>query len=167
MQVASPFNGSGRSPVRYTGNGAGSLLREREDAKMKLMNSVKEGDLVRGTVTNIADFGAFIDLGGIDGLLHITDMSWGRVNHPSEIVKIGEEIEIKILNIDRDKEKIALGLKQKETSPWDEIEGKFPTIGDMDRSISTAYGMIDPGTSADQGLPLTIRAVFILSLIHI
>ena len=99
---------------------------EREDAKMKLMNSVKEGDLVRGTVTNIADFGAFIDLGGIDGLLHITDMSWGRVNHPSEIVRIGEEIEIKILNIDRDKEKIALGLKQKETSPWDEIEGKFP-----------------------------------------
>ncbi|MEC8559719.1 MAG: 30S ribosomal protein S1 [Planctomycetota bacterium] len=99
---------------------------EREDAKTKLMDSVKEGDLVRGTVTNIADFGAFIDLGGIDGLLHITDMSWGRVNHPSEIVKIGEEIEIKILNIDRDKEKIALGLKQKETSPWDEIEGKFP-----------------------------------------
>jgi small subunit ribosomal protein S1 len=99
---------------------------EREDAKMKLMTSVKEGDLIRGTVTNIADFGAFIDLGGIDGLLHITDMSWGRVNHPSEIVRIGDEIEVKILNIDRDKEKIALGLKQKETSPWEEIEGKYP-----------------------------------------
>ena len=99
---------------------------EREDAKMNLMNSVKEGDLIRGTVTNIADFGAFIDLGGIDGLLHITDMSWGRVNHPSELVKIGEEIEVKILNIDRDKEKIALGIKQKETSPWEEIEGKYP-----------------------------------------
>ena len=99
---------------------------EREEAKLRLLNSVNESDLVRGTVTNIADFGAFIDLGGIDGLLHITDMSWGRVNHPSEIVKIGEEIEVKILNIDRDKEKIALGLKQKETSPWDEIEGKFP-----------------------------------------
>jgi len=87
---------------------------------------VKEGDLIRGTVTNIADFGAFIDLGGIDGLLHITDMSWGRVNHPSEIVRIGDEIEVKILNIDRDKEKIALGLKQKETSPWEEIEKKYP-----------------------------------------
>ena len=99
---------------------------EREDAKMKLMTSVKEGDLIRGTVTNIADFGAFIDLGGIDGLLHITDMSWGRVNHPSEIVRIGDEIEVKILNIDRDKEKIALGLKQKETSPWEEIEKKYP-----------------------------------------
>jgi small subunit ribosomal protein S1 len=99
---------------------------EREEAKLRLLNSVNESDLVRGTVTNIADFGAFIDLGGIDGLLHITDMSWGRVNHPSEIVKIGEEIEVKILNIDRDKEKIALGLKQKEISPWDEIEAKFP-----------------------------------------
>ena len=99
---------------------------EREDAKMSLMTSVKEGDLVRGTVTNIADFGAFIDLGGIDGLLHITDMSWGRVNHPAEMVKIGDELEVKILNIDRDKEKIALGLKQKETSPWEEIEAKYP-----------------------------------------
>jgi len=99
---------------------------EREDAKMRLMTAVKEGDLIRGTVTNIADFGAFIDLGGIDGLLHITDMSWGRVNHPSEMVKIGDELEVKILNIDRDKEKIALGLKQKESSPWEEIEGKYP-----------------------------------------
>ena len=82
--------------------------------------------MVRGTVTNIAEFGAFIDLGGLDGLLHITDMSWGRVNHPSEIVKIGDEIEVKILNIDRDREKIALGLKQKEASPWEEIEQKYP-----------------------------------------
>ena len=99
---------------------------EREDAKTKLMDSVKEGDLVRGTVTNIADFGAFIDLGGIDGLLHITDMSWGRVNHPSEMVRIGQEVEVKILNIDREKEKIALGLKQLEPSPWEEIEQRYP-----------------------------------------
>ena len=102
------------------------IEQEREDAKLKLMGSVNEGELVRGTVTNIADFGAFIDLGGIDGLLHITDMSWGRVNHPSEMLRIGDELEVKILNIDRDKEKIALGLKQKETSPWEEIEGKYP-----------------------------------------
>ncbi|MFM8731658.1 MAG: 30S ribosomal protein S1, partial [Phycisphaerales bacterium] len=102
------------------------IEEEREAAKSKLLGQVKEGDIVRGTVTNIADFGAFIDLGGLDGLLHITDMSWGRVNHPTEIVKIGDEVEVKILNIDREREKIALGLKQKETSPWEEIEKKYP-----------------------------------------
>ncbi len=99
---------------------------EREEAKEKLLSTIHEGGLVTGTVTNIADFGAFIDLGGIDGLLHITDMSWGRINHPSEMLKVGEEVEVKILKIDRDKEKIALGLKQKEASPWDGIEEKFP-----------------------------------------
>ncbi|MCH2161168.1 MAG: 30S ribosomal protein S1 [Phycisphaerales bacterium] len=102
------------------------IEQEREEAKQNLLSSINESDLVKGRVTNIAEFGAFIDLGGIDGLLHITDMSWGRVNHPSEIVRIGEEIEVKILNIDREKEKIALGLKQKEPSPWDEIEERFP-----------------------------------------
>ena len=99
---------------------------EREDAKRNLLSSINESDVVHGTVTNIAEFGAFIDLGGIDGLLHITDMSWGRVNHPSEVVRIGQEIEVKILNIDREKEKIALGLKQLEASPWEEIEEKYP-----------------------------------------
>ena len=102
------------------------IEEERDAAKSKLLGAVKEGDIVRGTVTNIADFGAFIDLGGLDGLLHITDMSWGRVNHPTEVVKIGDEVEVKILNIDREREKIALGLKQKETSPWEEIEKKYP-----------------------------------------
>ena len=102
------------------------IEEEREEAKRKLLGRIAEGDLVRGTVTNIADFGAFVDLGGIDGLLHVTDMSWGRVNHPSEVVRIGEELEVKILNIDLEKEKIALGLKQKETSPWELIEQKYP-----------------------------------------
>jgi len=99
---------------------------EREHAKKRLLANVKEGDLVKGRVKNIADFGAFIDLGGIDGLLHITDMSWGRVNHPSDMLGIDEEVEVKILNIDHEKEKIALGLKQKEVSPWEEIEKKYP-----------------------------------------
>ena len=99
---------------------------EREDAKRALLGNISEGDVVKGRVTNIADFGAFIDLGGIDGLLHITDMSWGRVNHPSEMVRIGQEVEVKILNIDREKEKIALGLKQLEPSPWEEIEQRCP-----------------------------------------
>ncbi|MEM1353542.1 MAG: 30S ribosomal protein S1 [Planctomycetota bacterium] len=94
--------------------------------RKKLLEDVKAGDTVEGTVKNIADFGAFVDLGGIDGLLHITDMSWGRINHPSDVVKIEEKIEVKILNIDYDKEKIALGLKQKDSSPWEDIEAKYP-----------------------------------------
>ncbi len=102
------------------------LERERAEAKDKILGSIDEGELIKGVVTNIADFGAFIDLGGIDGLLHITDMSWGRVNHPSEICKPGDELEVKVLRIDREKEKIALGLKQKEPSPWDDIEARFP-----------------------------------------
>ncbi len=99
---------------------------ERDKAKKKLLDNVNEGDTVKGRVKNLADFGAFIDLGGIDGLLHITDMSWGRVNHPSEMLGIDQEVEVKILNIDHDKEKIALGLKQLEASPWEEIEARYP-----------------------------------------
>ena len=102
------------------------IERERGEAKRRLMETLKEGDVVTGTVKNIADFGAFVDLGGIDGLLHITDMSWGRVNHPSEIVRIDQKVEVKVLNIDHEKEKIALGLKQKEDSPWEEIEQRYP-----------------------------------------
>ena len=102
------------------------IEEEREAAKNHLMETLKEGELVTGTVKNIADFGAFVDLGGIDGLLHITDMSWGRINHPSEMVKIDEKIEVKVLSIDRAREKIALGIKQKDPSPWEEIEKKYP-----------------------------------------
>ncbi len=99
---------------------------ERDQAKQRLLTAIKEGDLITGTVTNIADFGAFVDLGGIDGRLHITDMSWGRVNHPTELVKIGQSVEVKVLKIDLEREKIALGLKQKEASPWEKIEDKYP-----------------------------------------
>tara|TARA_R110002096_G_scaffold344921_2_gene537860 strand:- start:110642 stop:112423 length:1782 start_codon:yes stop_codon:yes gene_type:complete len=99
---------------------------ERADAKRRLMSTLEEGQIVKGTVKNIADFGAFVDLGGIDGLLHITDMSWGRINHPSEMLRIDDKVEVKVLNIDHEKEKIALGLKQTESSPWEEIEAKFP-----------------------------------------
>ena len=102
------------------------IEEEREAAKKRLLETLSIGDVVTGTVKNIADFGAFVDLGGIDGLLHITDMSWSRVNHPSEVVHIEDKIQVKVLNIDLDKEKIALGLKQLETSPWEEIEQRFP-----------------------------------------
>src|SRR3954453_9929750 len=102
------------------------IEQQREELKKKTMEAIQVGTLVKGTVKNIADFGAFIDLGGIDGLLHITDMSWGRINHPSEILKIDQEVEVKVLQIDKDKEKIALGLKQKDASPWEKIEEKYP-----------------------------------------
>ncbi len=99
---------------------------KREKMKQELLSQIREGELRKGIVKNIADFGAFVDLGGIDGLLHITDMSWGRIGHPSEMVKIDDEVEVMILNIDRDKEKIALGLKQKFPSPWEVVNEKYP-----------------------------------------
>jgi len=102
------------------------IEQERAQKKADLLKELEVGQLRAGTVKNIADFGAFVDLGGIDGLLHITDMSWGRINHPSEIVKIDDEIEVKILHIDYEKEKIALGLKQKSASPWDNVAEKYP-----------------------------------------
>jgi small subunit ribosomal protein S1 len=99
---------------------------ERAEKKAQLLSTLEVGQLRKGVVKNIADFGAFVDLGGIDGLLHITDMSWGRIGHPSEMVAIDQEIEVQILHIDREKEKIALGLKQKSASPWENVEGKYP-----------------------------------------
>jgi len=99
---------------------------QRAELKRRLLSELAEGQLRTGTVKNIADFGAFVDLGGIDGLLHITDMSYSRIGHPSEMVKIDDKIEVMILNVDRDREKIALGLKQKFPSPWENIAEKFP-----------------------------------------
>ncbi|WP_372371606.1 30S ribosomal protein S1 [Candidatus Uabimicrobium sp. HlEnr_7] len=102
------------------------IEEERKKMKEKLLEELEEGQVRKGVVKNIADFGVFVDLGGIDGLLHITDMSWGRISHPSELVSIDDEIEIKILKLDRKKERIALGLKQKTESPWTDIEKKYP-----------------------------------------
>src|ERR1700733_2767947 len=102
------------------------IEQQREELKRNTLDGLAVGEVRKGIVKNIADFGAFIDLGGIDGLLHITDMSWGRINHPSELLKIDQEIEVKVLSIDKEKEKIALGLKQKEASPWENIEQRYP-----------------------------------------
>ena len=99
---------------------------ERAELKKKLLADLEEGQLRKGVVKNIADFGAFVDLGGIDGLLHITDMSWGRIGHPTEMVAINDELEVMVLNVDQEKEKIGLGLKQKFPSPWDDVEQKYP-----------------------------------------
>ena len=99
---------------------------ERAEKKAQLLSTLETGQVRKGVVKNIAEFGAFVDLGGIDGLLHITDMSWGRIGHPSEMVAIDQEIEVMILHVDREKEKIALGLKQRTPSPWESVADKYP-----------------------------------------
>ena len=103
------------------------LIEElRAVQKSKLLGEIEVGQLRRGQVKNIADFGAFVDLGGIDGLLHITDMSYGRINHPSDMVRIDDQIEVMVLHVDKEREKIALGLKQKHPSPWQNVGDKYP-----------------------------------------
>jgi len=98
----------------------------REQQKKQLLEEIGVGQVRKGTVKNIADFGAFVDLGGIDGLLHITDMSWGRINHPGDMLKIDDQVEVMVLHVDKEREKIALGLKQKSPSPWENVEKKYP-----------------------------------------
>ncbi len=101
------------------------IEQRRRDKKRALLAEIQIGQLRSGLVKNITDFGAFIDLGGLDGLLHITDMSWGRVSHPSKVVKVGDTIEVMILDIDLERERVSLGLKQKLPNPWDNVEQKY------------------------------------------
>jgi small subunit ribosomal protein S1 len=102
------------------------LEDQREDMKKKLLTEIQAGQIRKGVVKNIADFGAFVDLGGIDGLLHITDMSWGRIANPHEVVHIDQQLEVYIISVDMEREKIALGLKQKSPSPWSNVADKYP-----------------------------------------
>ncbi len=104
-----------------------ALLEHKQNAKKEeTLASLSEGQLVSGVVKNITDYGAFVELGGIDGLLHITDMSWGRINHPAELLAVGDKIEVKILKFDREKQKVSLGLKQKSPDPWLTVGEKYP-----------------------------------------
>ncbi|MBQ3748867.1 MAG: S1 RNA-binding domain-containing protein, partial [Kiritimatiellae bacterium] len=96
------------------------------EKKAELMASLQKGEVRKGKVKNITDFGAFVDLDGLDGLLHITDMSWGRVKHPSEVLKVGDELDVMVLDVDRDRERVSLGLKQTQPNPWDAIQDQFP-----------------------------------------
>jgi len=99
---------------------------ERAEKRQRFMDTIKVGDTVNGTVKNLTDFGAFIDLDGMDGLLHITDMTWGRLGHPSELVKVGQQLEVVVLDINKEKERVSLGLKQTQKNPWEETEQRFP-----------------------------------------
>ena len=127
------------------------IERQREEDRSYLMKELEVGQIRKGIVKNIADFGAFVDLGGIDGLLHITDMAWERIGHPTEMVSIDQEIEVKVLHIDREKQKIALGLKQKDRNPWDNIETKYPVDTDHKGEVVNvmsygAFVKLEPGT---------------------
>ena len=102
------------------------LEKEREALRGKTLEHLEEGKIVEGVVKNITDYGAFVDLGGIDGLMHITDMSWGRINHPSDIIKVGQTIKVKVLQFDRENQRLSLGLKQTIPDPWEQVGEKFP-----------------------------------------
>src|SRR3989440_4515789 len=123
---------------------------QREEMKKKLLSEIEPGQIRKGVVKNIAEFGAFVDLGGIDGLLHITDMSWGRVSNPHEVVHIDQQLEVYIISVDKDKEKIALGLKQKSASPWANVADKYPVnsrhTGEVVNVMSYgAFVKLEPG----------------------
>ncbi|MFN0079956.1 MAG: 30S ribosomal protein S1 [Prosthecobacter sp.] len=115
---------------------------ERAEQRQKFLDGVTPGDKVIGIVKNITDFGAFVDLNGMDGLLHITDMSWGRLNHPSELLGIGQKIEVQILEVNREKERVSLGLKQLQNNPWENIEARYPVGHSVHGKVTklVAYG---------------------------
>jgi small subunit ribosomal protein S1 len=102
------------------------LEKERDEQKTKTLETLEEGKVVKGVIKNITEYGAFVDLGGIDGLLHITDMSWGRVNHPEELFKVGDEVTVKVLKYNPETERVSLGLKQTQEDPWSHAEEAFP-----------------------------------------
>ena len=110
--------------------------------KVELLKNLDEGQIVKGVVKNLTDYGACVDLGGLDGLLHITDISWSRVTNPSEVLSLGQEIEVKILSFDKEKLRVSLGLKQIQNDPWETIEGKYSVGGVYEATVSnlTDYG---------------------------
>ena len=118
------------------------LEEQRESMRSDTLETLSEGQEVEGIVKNLTDYGSFIDLGGIDGLLHITDMSWGRVNHPSDVLSVGEKIKVKILKYDRERERVSLGLKQITPDPWLEVESVYPVGGKVQGKVVslTDYG---------------------------
>ena len=132
-----------------------AILEEHgSEERSKVLESLDVAKVVSGTVKNLTDYGAFIDLGGIDGLLHITDMSWKRIKHPSDLVKIGEEIEVKVLSYDKEKSRVSLGLKQLQEDPWEDLEEKFPLQSKVFGKVTnmTEYGCFVEITNAIEGL---------------
>lgn len=130
------------------------IEEERAEKRAGLLSTIEKGSVVTGLIKNITDFGAFIDLDGLDGLLHITDISWGRINHPSEQLTVGQEVEVMVLDIDRDKERVSLGLKQRFDNPWEKIAEKYPVDAQVKGKITSLvpYGAFVELESGIEGL---------------
>ena len=130
------------------------IEEQRGESRRKLLEEVKPGVIRRGVVKNITDYGAFVDLDGLDGLLHVTDMSWGRIGHPSEVVKVGEEISVMVVEVDRERERVSLGLKQTQPNPWEGIEKRFPVGQKIHGKVVNlvAYGAFIEIESGVEGL---------------
>jgi len=122
------------------------LEADRQKLREEMRSSLEEGSVVSGSITNITDYGVFIDLGGLDGLCHITDLSWGRVSHPSKLFKVGQEIEVKVLKYDKETDKVPLGVKQLKSDPWSTVEQKYP-IGS--RAMGKVVSITDYGVFAE------------------
>ncbi|MFH1215438.1 MAG: 30S ribosomal protein S1 [Pseudomonadota bacterium] len=122
------------------------LEEERQKLRHEMRSSLAEGSVVVGSITNITDYGVFIDLGGLDGLCHITDLSWGRVSHPSKLFKVGQEIEVKVLKYDKDTDKVSLGVKQLKADPWSTVEDKYPVSS---QAIGKVVSITDYGVFAE------------------
>ncbi len=122
------------------------LEEERKKLREDMRDNLAEGSIIKGAITNITDYGIFIDLGGLDGLCHITDLSWGRVSHPSKLFKVGEEIEVKVLKFDKDTDKVSLGVKQLKTDPWSTVEEKYP-VGS--KAVGRVVSITDYGVFAE------------------
>lgn len=128
------------------------LEEERENLRSRTLENISEGEEVTGSVKNITDYGAFIDLGGMDGLLHITDMSWGRIKHPSEMLNVGDEIKVKVLKFDNERERVSLGLKQMHPDPWDSVHDRFPKGTKLNGkivSLADYGGFVDLGEGVE------------------
>jgi small subunit ribosomal protein S1 len=126
------------------------LEEERKEERERTLGILEEGKVVKGKVKNLTEYGAFVDLGGIDGLLHITDMSWGRINHPSELFVVGDDIEVVVLKLDRENQRVSLGLKQRSPDPWESADERYPVGGKVKGKVVSlvdygAFVELEPG----------------------
>ncbi|MEO0393506.1 MAG: S1 RNA-binding domain-containing protein, partial [Pseudomonadota bacterium] len=126
------------------------LEESREEARSELVASLQEGQVLQGVVKNITDYGAFVDLGGVDGLLHVTDISWRRINHPSEALQIGQSVEVQVIRFNAETQRISLGMKQLEADPWEGVDAKYPVGAKFSGRVTniTDYGAfveLEPG----------------------
>src|SRR5690606_36382818 len=146
-----------------------AILEEtRTEARSELLSNMEEGKIVDGNVKNITDYGAFIDLGGIDGLLHVTDISWRRISHPSEMLHVGQSVKVQIIRYNKDTHRISLGMKQLESDPWQSIEAKFPLHTQLSGTVTNIadYGAFVELEAGIEGLVNVSEMSWIKKNVH-